>query len=204
MASKFRNAGQTCVCANRFYVQSGIHDAFVSRLREAIEREVCGDGFDDRSTQGPLIDVAAMNKVEEHVVDAVQQNGHIVTGGHRIAERFFAPTLITGAHDTMKCIREETFGPVAPVVRFETEEAVLAAANSTLNGLASYFYTRDASRVVRVSEALEFGIVGVNTGIVSTAEVPFGGVKQSGLGREGSHHGIDEYLEVKYVCQSIA
>jgi len=200
LASKYRNAGQTCVCANRIYVQAGVHDAFVEKLAAKARAIKVGNGFEAGVTQGPLIDDAAIRKVEEHVADATAKGAEVVTGGRRIGERFYEPTVLTGASADMLCAREETFGPVAPVFRFETEEEAVALANATEFGLASYFYSRDVGRVFRVGEALESGMVGVNTGIISTAEVPFGGVKQSGLGREGSRHGIEDYVEIKYLC----
>ena len=200
MASKYRNAGQTCVCANRIYVQSGIYDSFVERLAERVKALQVGNGFDEGVQQGPLIEPAALDKVREHIADAVSKGGRIVVGGEALQGQFFQPTLIADATHDMLCAREETFGPLAPVFRFESEDEVIQQANATEFGLASYFYSRDIGRVFRVSEALEYGIVGVNTGIISTEQAPFGGVKQSGLGREGSRHGLDEYLELKYVC----
>ena len=200
MVSKYRNAGQTCVCANRLYVQAGIYDAFVARLAEKAQAIKVGNGFEAGVVQGPLIDEAALAKVERHVADARALGASIVTGGRRIGERFYEPTVLTNATAQMLCAREETFGPVAPVFRFETEAEAIALANATEFGLASYFYSRDVGRIFRVAEALEYGMVGINTGLISTAEVPFGGVKQSGLGREGSRHGIEDYVEVKYLC----
>ena len=200
LVSKFRNAGQTCVCANRFYVQSGVYDAFVSKLSDKVKGMTVGNGFDTGITVGPLIDSNAVAKVQRHVADAVERGASVVAGGCPLGERFFEPTVIASATSEMLCAREETFGPVAPVIKFETEAEVIAAANSTESGLAAYFYSRDVGRVFRVAEALECGMIGVNTGLISTAEVPFGGVKQSGLGREGSRHGIEDYLEIKYVC----
>jgi succinate-semialdehyde dehydrogenase / glutarate-semialdehyde dehydrogenase len=203
LASKYRNAGQTCVCANRLYAQAGIFDAFVARLAEKAGQMKVGNGFDAGVVQGPLIDDAALEKVEAHVADAVSKGARVVTGGERrkdIGPRFYTPTVLAGATHEMQLAKEETFGPVAPVFRFETEEQAIAMANATEFGLASYFYSRDIGRVFRVAEALESGMVGINTGIISAAEVPFGGVKQSGLGREGSHHGIEEYVEIKYLC----
>ena len=204
IACKYRNNGQTCVCANRIYVQSGIHDAFVERLAEAVGRMRVGDGFDGADL-GPLINEKGLEKVERHVADAVEKGAEVVLGGRRseAGPLFYEPTIVTGATRAMAFGEEETFGPLAPVFRFETEEEGIAAANDTIYGLAAYFYARDLGRVTRVSEALEYGIVGVNTGIISTEVAPFGGVKQSGLGREGSHLGIDEYLEPKYVCLSV-
>jgi succinate-semialdehyde dehydrogenase/glutarate-semialdehyde dehydrogenase len=200
LASKYRNAGQTCVCANRLYVQDGVYDAFVARLIEKARSIKVGNGFEPGVTQGPLIDDAAVAKVEQHVADATAKGGRVLTGGRKFGERFFEPTVIADATSDMLCAREETFGPVAPVFRFKTEAEAIAAANNTEFGLASYFYSRDVGRIFRVGEALEYGMVGINTGLISTAEVPFGGVKQSGIGREGSHHGIDDYLEIKYLC----
>ncbi len=200
LASKYRNAGQTCVCANRLYAQDGIYDAFVAKLAEKAKAIKVGNGFEAGVTQGPLIDDAAIAKVEQHVADALAKGAQVITGGHRIGERFYEPTVLANATSQMLCAREETFGPVAPVFRFKTEEEAIALANDTEFGLASYFYSRDVGRIFRVGEALEYGMVGINTGLISTAEVPFGGVKQSGLGREGSHHGIDDYVEVKYLC----
>ncbi|MGI8416932.1 MAG: NAD-dependent succinate-semialdehyde dehydrogenase [Nakamurella sp.] len=202
IASKFRNAGQTCVCANRVIVQSGIHDRFVEAFRVAIEKLVVGNGFDAGSEQGPLITEAAVEKVTRHIEDAVAGGGTVVTGGarHELGGTFFTPTLITGVRPDSLICREETFGPVAPVIRFETEDEAVAMANDTPFGLAAYFYTSDLGRMWRVGEALEFGVVGVNTGLISYEGAPFGGVKESGLGREGSRHGIDEYTDIKYLC----
>jgi succinate-semialdehyde dehydrogenase / glutarate-semialdehyde dehydrogenase len=202
MASKFRNAGQTCVCANRVLVQSGIHDAFVERFREAIESLVVGSGFADGSQQGPLISADAVAKVERHIADAVDGGAAVVTGGkrHALGQNFFEPTLLTGVTRDMLIAQEETFGPVAPVIRFDTERDALDIANDTPFGLASYFFTRDLGRMWRVGEALEFGVVGVNTGLISYEGAPFGGVKESGLGREGSRHGMDEFTDLKYLC----
>lgn len=199
LASKFRNAGQTCVCANRLYVQAGVYDAFVAKLAERVQGLKVGNGFEPGVTQGPLIEPAALDKVQEHIADAVAKGGRIVTGGQRLQGQFFAPTVIANATQDMRVAREETFGPLAPVFRFETEQEVVAAANATEFGLASYFYSRDIGRIIRVSEALEYGMVGVNIGLLGSEQVPFGGVKQSGLGREGAHQGMDEYLEVKYI-----
>ncbi|AXC49069.1 NAD-dependent succinate-semialdehyde dehydrogenase [Paracoccus suum] len=203
MASKFRNNGQTCVCANRIYVQSGVYDDFAGRLAAAVDKLRVGDGLEDGVTTGPLINKDAVDKVEEHIQDVLDGGGKIVTGGKRVDGLFFQPTVVTGVKDSMKVATEETFGPLAPLFRFETEEEVVAKANDTIFGLASYFYARDMARIIRVQEGLEYGIVGVNTGIISTEVAPFGGVKQSGLGREGSHYGIDDFLELKYVCLSI-
>ena len=200
MISKYRNAGQTCVCANRLYVQDKVYDTFVSRLAEKARGIKVGSGFEAGVSQGPLIDDQAIGKVERHVADAVSKGARVVVGGTRIGERFYTPTVLADVTGDMLCAKEETFGPVAPVFRFQTEAEVIAAANDTEFGLASYFYSRDIGRIFRVGEALEYGMVGVNTGLISTAEVPFGGVKQSGLGREGSRHGIDDYVEIKYLC----
>jgi succinate-semialdehyde dehydrogenase / glutarate-semialdehyde dehydrogenase len=200
--AKFRNNGQTCVCANRIYVQDGVYDAFAEKLAGAVERLVTGNGFDDGVTLGPLIDQAALEKVEEHVADAVDKGARTLLGGrrHALGGTFYQPTVLADVTADMAIASEETFGPVAPLFRFEEEADVIRKANDTDFGLASYFYAKDMARVFRVSEALEYGIVGVNTGLISTAEAPFGGVKLSGLGREGSHYGIDEFLELKYVC----
>jgi succinate-semialdehyde dehydrogenase / glutarate-semialdehyde dehydrogenase len=200
IASKYRNAGQTCVCTNRFYIQAGIHDAFVRRLAERTSEIKVGNGIEPGVQQGPLIDDDAVAKVERHIADAVSKGARVVAGGKRIAERFVEPTVLTGATQDMLCAREETFGPMAAVFRFEHESEAVRLANDTEFGLASYVYTRDIGRVFRVAEALEYGMVGVNTGLVSTAEAPFGGVKQSGLGREGARHGIEDYVEAKYLC----
>ena len=200
VASKYRNAGQTCVCANRFYVQAGIYDRFVAALAERAKAIQVGNGFDAGVTQGPMIDAQALAKIERHVADAIDQGATVLTGGKRLGERFYAPTVLANATSSMLCAREETFGPVAPVFKFETEAEAIALANATEFGLASYFFSRDIGRIFRVGEALEYGMVGVNTGLISTAEVPFGGVKQSGLGREGSRHGIEDYVEIKYLC----
>ncbi|MBB3196486.1 NAD-dependent succinate-semialdehyde dehydrogenase [Roseateles terrae] len=200
IASKYRNAGQTCVCANRLYVQDSIYDEFVAKLSAKVEALKVGNGFEAGVALGPLIDDAAMAKVERHVADATSKGARIVTGGSRTGDRFFQPTVLADVTADMLCAREETFGPVAPIFRFQTEAEAIQMANATEFGLASYFYSRDIGRIFRVGEALESGMVGVNTGLISTAEVPFGGVKQSGLGREGGHQGIDEYLETKYLC----
>ncbi len=199
MASKYRNAGQTCVCANRLYVQDGVYDAFAKKLAVAVEKLNVGNGAADGVTTGPLINAAAIKKVEEHIADALAKGGKLATGGKHLGGNFFEPTIITGVTSDMAVAREETFGPVAPLFRFKTEEEVIALANATEFGLACYFYTRDIGRVWRVGEALEYGMIGINEGIISTAEAPFGGVKESGLGREGSSHGMEEYLEVKYM-----
>lgn len=205
IATKFRNMGQTCVCANRFYVQDGIYDKFVAALALAVSRLKVGDGMDDGVEQGPLIDNAAVGKAQEHIDDAVALGATVVTGGarHSLGGTFFQPTVLAGATAAMKIAREETFGPVAPIFRFSNEEEALTQANSTEFGLAAYVFTRDNARVHRVTEGLEFGIVGVNTGNFSFEGAPFGGWKLSGVGREGSHHGIDEFLETKYVCTAL-
>ncbi|MBL8349489.1 MAG: NAD-dependent succinate-semialdehyde dehydrogenase [Burkholderiaceae bacterium] len=200
MVSKYRNAGQTCVCANRFYVQSGVYDRFVEKLAERSRSIKVGNGFEAGVSQGPLIDDQAVAKVEAHVADALAKGARVVSGGSRIGDRFYTPTVLADVTAGMLCAKEETFGPVAPVFRFDTEAEAVTLANDTEFGLASYFYTRDIGRVFRVGEALEYGMVGINTGLISTAEVPFGGVKQSGLGREGAHQGIDDYVELKYLC----
>ncbi|KQQ85643.1 NAD-dependent succinate-semialdehyde dehydrogenase [Aureimonas sp. Leaf324] len=202
LASKYRNTGQTCVCANRLLVQDGVFDAFAGKLKAAVEKFQVGDGMEPGTTQGPLINSAAVRKVQEHIDDAVAKGASIVTGGkpHARGGNFFEPTILADVPKDAVVFREETFGPVAPLFRFHTEKEAVEMANDTPFGLAGYFYTRDIGRIFRVSEALEFGILGVNEGIISAAEVPFGGVKESGLGREGGSHGIDEYLETKYVA----
>jgi succinate-semialdehyde dehydrogenase / glutarate-semialdehyde dehydrogenase len=202
MASKYRNTGQTCVCTNRFLVQAGIHDAFAAKLAEAVSRLAVGNGLAADVQQGPLIDLAAVRKVEEHVSDAVSKGGRVVVGGkrHALGGNFFQPTVIAGATREMALAREETFGPVAPLFRFRTEDEAVRLANDTEYGLAAYLYTRDLGRAWRVGEALEYGMVGINTGLISTEVAPFGGVKQSGIGREGSRYGIEDYLVVKYLC----
>ncbi len=203
---KFRNNGQTCVCANRIYVQSGVYDAFAAKLKVAVEKLRMGDGFDEGTTLGPLISAEAISKVQEHVADAIAKGASVLMGGGAPVQgpgHFLPPTILTSVTQEMLVATEETFGPLAPLFRFETVDDVIAMANDTIFGLASYFYASDLSRVTRVAEALEYGIVGVNTGIISTEVAPFGGVKQSGLGREGSHHGIDEFLEMKYICMSV-
>ncbi|SDZ94801.1 succinate-semialdehyde dehydrogenase / glutarate-semialdehyde dehydrogenase [Rubrimonas cliftonensis] len=198
IASKFRNAGQTCVCANRLFVQAGVHDAFVEKLVAAVEKLKVGRGYDEGVTQGPLIDRAAVEKVQEHVSDMVAGGATVLTGGEAAGGTFYRPTVVTGARPGMKVFAEETFGPVAPVFRFSTEAEAIAMANDTPFGLASYFYTRDLGRAFRVMEALEYGIVGVNSGIISTEVAPFGGVKDSGMGSEGSKYGLDDYMVRKY------
>ena len=202
---KFRNNGQTCVCANRIYVQAGIYDAFAEKLKTRVNQMKVGDGFEEGVELGPLINADAGAKVKEHIEDAVSKGAKIILGNAKDdqAGNFFEPTIVTGVTQEMKVATEETFGPFAPLFKFEDEDEVIAMANDTIFGLASYFYAKDLSRVYKVAEALEYGIVGVNTGIISTEVAPFGGVKQSGLGREGSHHGIEDYLEMKYICMSI-
>jgi succinate-semialdehyde dehydrogenase/glutarate-semialdehyde dehydrogenase len=202
IASKYRNAGQTCVCANRIYVQSGIHDAFVERFAQAARNLRLGNGAEAGVDIGPLIDEAAVKKVETHLADATAKGARVVAGGRRaqLGGTFYEPTVITGVTRDMIVTQEETFGPLAPIYRFDDEADVVAQANDTQFGLAAYFYARDLGRVWRVAEALEYGIVGINTGIISTEVAPFGGVKESGIGREGSRYGIDDYLEIKYLC----
>ena len=203
--SKYRNNGQTCVCANRIYVQAGVYDTFAEKLKAAVEKMKVGDGLEDGVDLGPLINTSAVDKVREHIEDAVSKGGKVLTGGkeHSLGGSFFEPTIITGVTQEMAVAKEETFGPLAPLFKFESEEEAIQLANDTIFGLAAYFYARDVGRITRVQESLEYGIVGVNTGIISTEVAPFGGVKQSGLGREGSRHGIEDYLEMKYVCLSI-
>ncbi len=205
MLCKFRNNGQTCVCANRIYVQAGVYDAFAAKLKAAVEALKVGDGLTSGTTTGPLINADAVAKVEEHIKDVTNKGGAVLTGGlpHDLGGTFFQPTIVTGVTQDMMVAQDETFGPLAPLFKFEDEDDVIAMANDTIFGLASYFYAKDLSRVYKVAEALEYGIVGVNTGIISTELGPFGGVKQSGLGREGSHHGMEDYLEMKYVCLSV-
>lgn len=202
MASKFRNTGQTCICANRIYVEDVVHDAFIERFRKAVDALKVGNGFEDGVEQGPLINQAALAKVEGHVADALAKGAKLVTGGkpHVLGGTFYEPTILTDVNDTMLFTQEETFGPVAPVFRFHDEDAVIAAANDTAAGLAAYVYTRDLDRMWRVSEALETGMVGVNEGLISNEVAPFGGIKESGVGREGSRYGIEEFLNLKYVC----
>ena len=204
VASKYRNTGQTCICTNRFLVQAKVHDAFVEKLTAKVAGLKVGSGFEEGVAQGPLIDMAAVEKVEEHIADALAGGARVATGGKRHAKggSFFEPTVVTGMKPDMKASREETFGPLAPVFRFETDEEAIALANDTPFGLASYFYSRDIGRVWRIAEALEYGLVGVNAGIISTEVAPFGGFKESGLGREGGPWGIEEFLEVKYVAMA--
>ena len=205
IASKYRNAGQTCVCANRILVQDKVYDAFAAKLAERVAKFKIGNGLEPGVTIGPLIDEAAVKKVEEHVSDAVAKGAQVVTGGkrHALGGLFFEPTILANVNPSMKVTREETFGPVAPLFRFKDEAEAIQMANDTEFGLAAYFYARDLARVWRVAEGIESGIVGINTGLISTAEAPFGGVKESGLGREGSKYGIEDYLEVKYLCLSV-
>ncbi len=202
MISKFRNAGQTCVCANRIFVQAGIYDRFTEKLKKAVEAQVVGNGLESGVNLGPLIDDAAVAKVREHIDDAVALGANIVTGGkpHELGGRFFTPTILANVSAKSKLMQEETFGPVAPLIRFETDDEAVAMANDTPFGLAAYFYTQDYARAWKVAEALEVGIVGLNEGLISTELAPFGGIKESGVGREGSKYGIDDYLEIKYVC----
>ncbi|AXA93188.1 NADP-dependent succinate-semialdehyde dehydrogenase [Massilia sp. YMA4] len=202
IASKYRNAGQTCVCANRIYVQDGVYDAFAEKFTAAVQKLKVGNGVEQGVTQGPLIDEKAVQKVEQHVADALAKGGRLLTGGHRhaLGHSFFEPTVIADVNNDMIVATEETFGPLAPLFRFKTDDEAVALANSTEFGLAAYFYSRDIGRIWRVSEGLESGMVGVNTGLISNEIAPFGGVKQSGLGREGSKYGIDDYLVIKYVC----
>ncbi|WP_320041423.1 NAD-dependent succinate-semialdehyde dehydrogenase [uncultured Desulfobacter sp.] len=205
MASKYRNSGQTCVCTNRIYVQAGVYDEFCRKLTTAVEGLKVGNGFDDGVHQGPLIDMGAVETVESHIQDAVSKGGKILIGGarHALGHSFFEPTIVADATDEMRVAKEETFGPLAPVFKFEDEEDVVRKANDTEFGLAAYFYTKDLGRTWRVGEKLEYGLVGINTGLISNPVAPFGGVKESGNGREGSKYGLDDYLEIKYMCMSI-
>ncbi len=202
IASKYRNSGQTCVCANRIIVQDGVYDAFAEKLAVAIKELNVGNGMDEGVNQGPLIDMKAVEKVESHITDAVEKGAKVVLGGkrHSLGHSFFEPTLLTDVTPDMRITHEETFGPVAPLYRFTDEAQAISLANDTNSGLAAYFYSRDIGRIWRVADSMEYGIVGINTGIISTESAPFGGVKESGIGREGSRHGIDEYLEIKYMC----
>lgn len=205
LASKFRNSGQTCVCANRIYIQSGVYDKITERLKKEVENLKVGNGMDTGITQGPLIDSKAVTKVQEHIQDATNKGAKVITGGkpHAKGLTFFEPTILADVTQEMMVAREETFGPLAPLFKFDTEEEVIEMANRTEFGLATYLYTQNAARLWRVGEALEYGIVGINTGIISTEVAPFGGVKQSGLGREGSKYGIEDYLEIKYMCVNL-
>lgn len=205
IASKYRNAGQTCVCANRLYVQAGIHDAFAARLAEAVAAMPVGRGTEPGVVIGPMIDLRAVEKVESLIADALAKGARVVLGGarHALGGQFFQPTILAGVTRDMRVAREEIFGPLAPIFRFEIEEEAIAQANDTEYGLAAYFYTENARRVWRVTEALEYGLIGHNTGLISNEVAPFGGVKQSGLGREGSKYGMEEYLEIKYLCSCI-
>jgi succinate-semialdehyde dehydrogenase/glutarate-semialdehyde dehydrogenase len=205
LIAKYRNSGQTCVCANRIYVQRSVLAAFAEKLAAATSRLKVGDGMDEGVSIGPLIDAEGLAKVEEHVGDALSKGARIVTGGRRSDKggTFFEPTVLADVKQGMKILKEETFGPVAPLIAFDNDEEAIIMANDTEFGLASYFYARDISRIFKVAEALEYGMVGINTGLISTAEVPFGGIKSSGLGREGSKYGIDEFLEIKYLCLSV-
>lgn len=202
VACKFRNSGQTCVCANRFLVEEGIYDDFAARLTDEVKKLVCGDGMEEGVTQGPLINTQALEKVETHVADAREKGANVLAGGnrHELGGTFYEPTVLGAATSDMQIFHEETFGPVAPLFRFKTEEEAVALANDTAYGLAAYVYTRDLARSWRVSEALEYGIVAVNSGIFSTEAAPFGGMKESGIGREGAKYGMEEFLEIKYVC----
>ncbi|KAF0231355.1 MAG: succinate-semialdehyde dehydrogenase [Beijerinckiaceae bacterium] len=202
MMAKYRNAGQTCVCTNRFYVQAGVYDAFAAKLAAEVAKVKVGNGFEAGVQIGPLIDARAMTKVESHLADAVSKGAEVITGGqrHALGGNFFQPTVMKGVTQAMNVATEETFGPLAPLFRFETEEEVIAMANATEYGLAAYFYSRDLARTFRVTEALKYGMVGVNEGLITTEVAPFGGVKESGVGREGSHYGLDDYLDMKYVC----
>jgi succinate-semialdehyde dehydrogenase/glutarate-semialdehyde dehydrogenase len=202
MASKYRNTGQTCVCANRILVDDGVYDEFSGRLAQAVSGLKVGNGLKGETEQGPLINMAAMEKVERHIADALGKGARLIAGGkrHELGGTFFEPTVLADVTPDMAVAREEIFGPVAPLFRFAGEAAAVAMANDTEYGLAAYFYSRDAGRVWRVSEALEYGIVGINEGLISTEAAPFGGIKESGIGREGSKHGIDEFIEIKYLC----
>lgn len=203
IACKYRNAGQTCVCANRILVQSGVYDAFTEKLKQAVQALKVGNGIDSTTDIGPLIEESALKKVDEHIADAVEKGGKLVLGGKRLGGLFYEPTIMTNITSDMRFAREETFGPVAPLFKFDSESEAIEMANDTIFGLAAYFYTRDFARAVRVSEALEYGMVGHNTGLISNEVAPFGGVKQSGIGREGSKYGIEEYMETKYICDAL-
>lgn len=203
IACKYRNAGQTCVCANRILVQSGVYDAFTEKLKQAVQALKVGNGIDSTTDIGPLIEESALKKVDEHIADAVEKGGKLVLGGKRLGGLFYEPTIMANITSDMRFAREETFGPVAPLFKFDSESEAIEMANDTIFGLAAYFYTRDFARAVRVSEALEYGMVGHNTGLISNEVAPFGGVKQSGIGREGSKYGIEEYMETKYICDAL-
>lgn len=203
IACKYRNAGQTCVCANRILVQSGVYDAFTEKLKQAVQALKVGNGINSTTDIGPLIEESALKKVDEHIADAVEKGGKLVLGGKRLGGLFYEPTIMTNITSDMRFAREETFGPVAPLFKFDSESEAIEMANDTIFGLAAYFYTRDFARAVRVSEALEYGMVGHNTGLISNEVAPFGGVKQSGIGREGSKYGIEEYMETKYICDAL-
>ena len=205
MICKFRNNGQTCVCANRIYVQAGVYNEFARKLAAAVGNLNVGDGLNDGITTGPLISDAAVKKVQAHLDDATDKGAEILMGGkgHNLGGTFYQPTVVTGVTQNMTVAQDETFGPLAALFKFDTVDEVIEMANDTIFGLASYFYANDLSRVYKVAEALEYGMVGINTGIISTEVAPFGGVKQSGLGREGSHHGMEDYLEMKYICMSV-
>ncbi len=203
IACKYRNAGQTCVCANRILVQSGVYDAFTEKLKQAVQALKVGNGINPTTDIGPLIEESALKKVDEHIADAVEKGGKLVLGGKRLGGLFYEPTIMTNITSDMRFAREETFGPVAPLFKFDNESEAIEMANDTIFGLAAYFYTRDFARAVRVSEALEYGMVGHNTGLISNEVAPFGGVKQSGIGREGSKYGIEEYMETKYICDAL-
>lgn len=203
IACKYRNAGQTCVCANRILVQSGVYDAFTEKLKQAVQALKVGNGINSTTDIGPLIEESALKKVDEHIADAVEKGGKLVLGGKRLGGLFYEPTIMTNITSDMRFAREETFGPVAPLFKFDNESEAIEMANDTIFGLAAYFYTRDFARAVRVSEALEYGMVGHNTGLISNEVAPFGGVKQSGIGREGSKYGIEEYMETKYICDAL-
>ena len=202
LISKYRNNGQTCVCANRLYIQDGVYDAFVDKLKAAVAKLKIGNGLEDGTTTGPLIDNKAVAKVQEHIEDAISKGAKLVAGGkpHALGGSFFEPTILVDVPNNAAVAKEETFGPLAPLFRFKDEAEVIAMSNDTEFGLASYFYARDLGRVFRVAEKLEYGMVGINTGVISTEVAPFGGVKASGLGREGSKYGIEDYLELKYLC----
>lgn len=203
IACKYRNAGQTCVCANRILVQSGVYDEFTEKLKQAVQALKVGNGINSTTDIGPLIEESALKKVDEHIADAVEKGGKLVLGGKRLGGLFYEPTIMTNITSDMRFAHEETFGPVAPLFKFDNESEAIEMANDTIFGLAAYFYTRDFARAVRVSEALEYGMVGHNTGLISNEVAPFGGVKQSGIGREGSKYGIEEYMETKYICDAL-